>query len=146
MKAIFTFLFIFQAYVGIYSQQISDTSFHPQISHPAYDLGKGPIVFIDEGHHNFHTKDGRYLSFARSLEQDGYTVESFTGAFEKEKLDKGKILVISNALNELNTQNWYLPTPSAFTEDEIKTLKDWVNQGGILIPYRRPSAFCRGCP
>jgi hypothetical protein len=38
-------------------QQVPDTSYNPAIKNPAYASGKGPVVYIDEGHNNFHTKD-----------------------------------------------------------------------------------------
>jgi hypothetical protein len=115
------------------SQQIPDTTFNPVIQNPEYKAGKGSLVFIDEGHNNFHTKDGRYLPFARLLKKDGYTVTGYKGEFTKEKLSKGKILVIANALNEVNIDNWILPNPSAFTDAEILVLKDWVGSGGSLF-------------
>lgn len=114
-------------------QQVSDTSYNPAIRNPAYASGKGPVVYIDEGHNNFHTKDGRYLPFARLLERDGYTVEGYKGTFEADHLKRCRILVISNALNELNTEKWYLPTPSAFTPQEIKIVSEWVKSGGSLF-------------
>lgn len=115
------------------AQQIPDTTFRPFIHNPVYAPGEGPVVFIDEAHHNFHTKDNRYRAFADLLERDGYVVKAYTGAFEREKLDEGKILVISNALNEINVEDWYLPTPSAFTKKEMKELKRWVARGGSLF-------------
>jgi len=33
---------------GLFSQQIADTIYDPFINKPAYDLGKGSVVFIDE--------------------------------------------------------------------------------------------------
>ncbi len=115
------------------SQQVADTDFHPAIADPAYAKGKGPVIFIDEGHNNFHTKNGRYLPFANLLEQDGYQVEAYAGSFAPEKLLKGSVLVISNALNEINVENWYLPTPSAFTKEEIEFVERWVQDGGSLF-------------
>lgn len=117
----------------IFAQQIADDSYHPLIVNPAYPIEGGPVVFIDEGHHNFHTKDGRYTSFTKLLERDGYQVKAFKGAFDREALAVGKILVISNALNEANVDRWILPNPSAFTTEEIKVLKKWVEQGGNLF-------------
>jgi len=117
----------------LFSQQIADTTFNPIIENPEYDFGKGPVVFIDEGHYNFHTKNGRFLPFAKLLERDGYIVEEYKGLFDKNSLAEGKILVISNALNKINEEDWFLPTPSAFTKLEIETLRNWVNEGGNLF-------------
>ncbi|MBN2173948.1 MAG: DUF4350 domain-containing protein [Bacteroidales bacterium] len=130
-KLLFICFLVFKS--GIFAQQIADTSYRPKIIHPAYQQGAGPIVFIDEGHHNFHTKEGRYWTFANLLERDGYIVKPFISEFDKKKLSGGKILVISNAQNEINLEHWYLPTPSAFTDIEIEELKDWVGEGGSLF-------------
>jgi hypothetical protein len=54
-------------------------------------------------------------------------------AFDENELKQMSLLVISNALNELNIGNWTTPTPSAFTEEEIQTTKNWVEQGGRLL-------------
>lgn len=115
------------------AQQIADTSYHPIIRHVAYDTGKGPVVFIDEGHHNFHTKEGRYKAFSNLLEQDGYVVKAYEGPFDTKKLKQARILVISNALNEINVEDWYLPNPSAFSEAEIRLVRRWVKKGGNLF-------------
>lgn len=119
--------------IGLLAQQIADETYRPSIDKPAYATGQGPVVFIDEGHHNFHTKEGRYTSFAQLLERDGYQVKAYTGLFKRDMLNKGKILVISNALNEANVGRWILPNPSAFTQEEIVTLKKWVEEGGSLF-------------
>jgi len=115
------------------AQQVADTTYNPKINAPAYTTGKGPVVFIDEGHHNFHTKDGRYKTFSNLLERDGYIVKAFNGQFTIPELSQGKILVISNALNEVNVGNWSLPTPSAFSNAEIEAVENWVNEGGSLF-------------
>ncbi|MEM7110695.1 MAG: DUF4350 domain-containing protein [Bacteroidota bacterium] len=115
------------------AQQLADTTYNPPIYSPAYEAGKGPIIFIDEGHHNFHTKDGRYRAFSDLLERDGYRAMAYEGKFTKAKVSKGKILVISNALHQSNLENWYLPNPSAFTDKEINVIKEWVHEGGSLF-------------
>ncbi len=81
----------------------------------------------------FIQKNGGYKAFSNLLERDGYIVESYKGAFKKKGLSKGKILVISNALNEKNVKNWFLPCPSAFTKKEIEIVKKWVYNGGSLF-------------
>lgn len=117
----------------LFSQQIADDNYNPVILNPEYDSGKGSVVFIDEGHHNFHTKNGRYKAFANLLERDGYIVKRYKGDFEKKELVKGKILVISNALNKINEKQWFLPVHSAFTKAEIEVLEKWVHEGGCLF-------------
>lgn len=118
---------------SIFSQQIADTTYNPVIRNPAYEPGKGSVVFIDEGHHNFHTMNGRYRAFADLLKRDGYNVRAYGGIFTKGELEKGNILVISNALNEKNVEDWYLPTPSAFSKEEITAVRKWVRKGGNLF-------------
>ncbi|MEL6863984.1 MAG: DUF4350 domain-containing protein [Bacteroidota bacterium] len=118
---------------GLLAQQDADTDFEPPISQPAYAKGQGPVVFIDEGHFNFHTKEGRYKAFSNLLERDGYQVQAYQGVFKPKKLAKGKILVISNALNEKNVEHWFLPNFSAFSQKEIEVLKNWVAEGGSLF-------------
>ncbi len=118
---------------GLVAQQIAETSYQPLIETPAYSEGEGPVVFIDEGHHNFHTMGGRYATFANVLLRDGYVVKPYVGTFTRNELQLGKILVISNALNEKNAEDWFLPTPSAFTSLEIKVLVKWVIDGGSLF-------------
>ena len=117
-----------------YSQQVADpTGYNPPIHKPEYAIGQGPIIFIDKAHNNFHTREGRYRSFARLLERDGYILKDYDGPFEKSKLNDGRILVISNALHESNISNWVLPNPSAFTADEIEVVREWVFEGGSLF-------------
>ncbi len=118
---------------GLYAQQVADTTFNPIFDHPEYPQGKGPVVLIDEGHNNFHTVEGRYLPFARLLRQDGYIVGGYSGRFDLLRLQKVRILVIANALNKINVLHWYLPTPSAFSPQEISTVKSWVEAGGSLF-------------
>jgi hypothetical protein len=118
---------------NLFSQQVADTNYNPVIPRPEYAIGKGPVVVIDEGHCNFHTADGRYLPFARLLRADGYVVKGYPGEFKKPLLKDVRILVIANALNKINIENWFLPTPSAFTSAEIEVLRQWVKGGGSLF-------------
>jgi len=115
------------------AQQLPDTTYMPPIVDPAYAPGKGPVVFIDEGHFNFHTRGDRYMPFAMLLERDGYKIRGYAGQFMPKKLSKGRILVISNALNQANLENWHKPVLSAFTPDEIEGVRKWVEDGGSLF-------------
>lgn len=126
-------LFLALAVTGVTGQQVPDTVYAPPVENPAYARGQGPLVYIDEGHNNFHTRGDRYLPFARLLERDGYVTAGYTGEFEADRLKKCRILVISNALNEANVQNWYKPVYSAFTPGEVETVRKWVEGGGSLF-------------
>ena len=131
MKHILILLLVF---VGIsHAQQIGDPDFNPPIFNPAYPTGQGSKIYIDEAHNNFHTMDGRYKPFVDLLTRDGYVVKSLKDTFSQKSLEDVDILVISNALNSRNAEDWTLPTPSAFTQNEIKNLVNWVKDGGSLF-------------
>lgn len=125
---------------SVNAQPIADTAFRPPIENPAYPPGSGPAVLIDEAHFNWHTSGGRYLPFAELLRRDGYAVQASMAPFDKESLQRGRILVIANAVNERNKQDWSPPNPSAFREEEIKAVRNWVKGGGslLLIVDHRP--------
>ncbi len=113
--------------------QLPDRSYDPPIDHPVYPDGNGPVVMIDEAHHNFHTMSGRYYAFASVLRKDGYRVMPLQDSLSKNSLSGCRILVISNALNEKNLENWTNPVYPAFSDREIDALEEWVNEGGSLF-------------
>lgn len=115
------------------AQQVADTLYSPSIEKPAYTIGEGSVVLLDEAHHNFHTLNGRFKPFANILAKDGYVVIPFSTPFTTDALGKGKILVIANALHVSNREQWNLPTPSAFTDEEIDNVNKWVKDGGSLF-------------
>lgn len=126
---------IFFACIGqpLLGQQVSDDGFNPAIASPTYTLGKGPTILLDEGHHNFHTLEGRYSTFAKVLKADGYLVGAHKGFFTEESLKEADIVVIANALHTANVANWAKPIHSAFTDTEIAAVRKWVEQGGALF-------------
>ena len=115
------------------AQQVADTSFKPPINDPAYRTGRGPVVMLDEAHFNFHTAEGRYAAFSELLRRDGYVVRPSRLKFSRASLRGGRILVIANPLAERNRTDWSLPTPSAFSEEELEAVRDWVKGGGSLL-------------
>ena len=132
MKVFFNLLFLLITSASL-AQQVADTAYQPVIKNKKYDAGKGPVIQIDRGHHNFHTREGRYKPFASLLERDGYVVMDYDGDFTSEKLAGVKILVIANALHESNETRWSLPVLSAFTAEEVNAVKTWVDNGGRLF-------------
>lgn len=121
------------AVVPLGAQQVADTAFRPLIEKPAYPIGQGPVVLIDEAHSNFHTAGGRYLPFAEFLRRDGYVVKASAVRFTPEALRLARVLVIANATE-------------AFTVEEITAGQRWVAGGGSLLlitdhpPFEAPAA------
>ena len=113
------------------AQQVPDTAFNYTPRTPTYARGKGPVVLLDEAHHNFHRMDGRYMAFARTLENDGYVVLPGSAPFTSEQLKQARILVIANALGDDGP--WVLPTGHAFTSEEAAAVEAWVRAGGSLF-------------
>jgi len=119
---------------GCTTGQVPDKSYKPVIADPAYQQGEGPLVCLDEAHNNFHTLQGRFWAFGELLRLDGYVVESSREKFSADVLGQCRILVIANAQLELDGWGDYPhPTPSGFTDEEIKTIQAWVENGGALL-------------
>jgi hypothetical protein len=118
------------------SRQVLDTAFvPPTLGPPTFAKGTGPLVLIDEAHHNFHTASGRYRPFVKLLENDGFRVAANTRRFDAEALKDAKVLVIANALNEAHVEqsNWKQYGISAFGGMEIGELANWVDHGGSIL-------------
>ncbi|HEX5868778.1 MAG TPA: DUF4350 domain-containing protein, partial [Longimicrobium sp.] len=115
------------------AQQVADSAFAPAIARPAFAEGAGPLVLVDEAHTNFHTTDGRYYAFAQTLRRDGYVVRGLRAPFTRQALADARVLVIANALHPRNDTTWVLPTPSAFSAEEIAAVEAWVREGGSLL-------------
>lgn len=114
----------------VMSQQVVDTTLVPIIVDPYYEIQKGPTIYIDEIHNNFHVKEGRFKPFSTLLERDGYKVYSLT---TYDLLKKKDVLVISNAIHSNNIRNWEQPIHDAFSSEDIQILKNWVEEGGRLL-------------
>jgi len=107
------------------AQQISDVKYKPEIKNPAYEAGSGPLIYLDEGHNNFHTLEGRYKPFKLLLERDGYVLKSSRNEITSQLLNKCKIFIISDPMSEKKK--------SAYSENEIIAMRNWVKNGGSLF-------------
>jgi len=91
------------------------------------------VVLFDQGHLNYHRIDGSYAAFGRILAAANWEVQA-TSQLDLALLRRGRVLVIVSALASANyPNNWRLPTPSAFSSDEINTVRQWVEEGGGLL-------------
>lgn len=115
------------------AQAVANSDADLSVERPAYRLGAGPVVAIDEGHHNYHTISGRYAPFAAVLKNDGFRVVAHAGPIEPRSLAEVRVLVIANPLAASNVSNWRLPTPSAYEPAEVAALQGWVQDGGALL-------------
>ena len=116
------------------AQQRPDSAFAPPPFRPAWGASAGPTLCLDEGHHNFHTLDGRFLVFGRLARRDGFHVRALRAEFSAATLAECRILVISNAQPSDDEWSRYpSPTPSAFSADEIAAVRAWVHAGGALL-------------
>jgi len=102
LNNLLTFLILIFS-TNLFAQQDEDSTIVITVERPLYTTGEGAKILIDGAHHNFHTYDGRFNPFARLLAADGYQVSGSTDFFTKKILTPHRILVISNALNEVNT-------------------------------------------
>lgn len=108
---------------------VADLDYKPPISNPAYPLNSGPVVRIDEAHHNYHTLEGRYAAFAELLRRDGFRLEPWKSEFSAATLAGESIMVIANAEAAQSGKEF----ASAFSISEIAAIRQWVEQGGALL-------------
>ena len=113
------------------AQQQPDLEFNTSVENPAYSKN-GPRVMFDEAHHNFHTSEGRYKPFVNLILNDGYRVIRSRRPFSKQWLESFKVLVIANALGAEDMDDAGADR-SAFNDEEIQAVYDWVKGGGALL-------------
>lgn len=113
-----------------FSQQRADDNVLPKIKSPRFLESKGPTIYIDQSHQNFHQKAGRFKPFSDLLTSDGYKVDSIINL---KKLKTDNILVIANPIHQKNVGNWSRPIHAAFSKEEITFIKNWVKKGGKLV-------------
>jgi len=109
--------------------QIEDTNFDAAIGAPAY-TDKHPHVLFDEAHSNAHTIDGLYKPFVNLIVNDGFEIKPNKEKFNMETLNKCDILVIANARGGREKGTGGNP---AFSEEECKTVEEWIRGGGSLL-------------
>jgi hypothetical protein len=131
MKLLAIFVFLLVLAPPVMGQQQPDPEFNTSVDNPVYSRN-GPRVMFDEAHHNFHIADGRYKPFADLMTNDGFQVIRNRKPFSKQSLSSFKVLVIANALGaeEMDDEG---ADQSAFNDDEIQAVYDWVKGGGALL-------------
>lgn len=113
------------------AQQVADPLVDLTVAAPTWSAGTGPRLSVDHGHDNFHRIDGRYAPFAALMTNEGYRVAGLEGRLTTESLAGTDILVIANALGELDDRQSV--SGPAFTADEAAVLRAWIEGGGSLL-------------
>ncbi len=106
-----------------------DESFDPPIPAPAYPKGRGPLILVDQQHRNVVSLTSYFGPVARYLTRDGYTVRPLSEPFSAASLKNARIVVIINAQSPEGSPEG----ASAFGESEIRSIEEWVRQGGGLL-------------
>jgi hypothetical protein len=107
---------------------------YSESSDPAFNDVARPVIVFAEGHNNFgDNRDSFSAEMEQFLASEGFDLKQHMGAITREALKGVSILHTDNALAPENLDNWTLPTPSAFTPEEISIIYDWVHDGGSLL-------------
>jgi len=109
---------------------------YSESSDPAFNDVARPVVVFAEGHNNFgDDRDSSNAEMEQFLAREGFELRQYMGEITREALQGVSILHTDNALapENQNEVDWTLPTPSAFTSEEIKVIYNWVHDGGSLL-------------
>ena len=123
---------ILAALPPLVAQQVPDPDFPTKVADPAY-RENGPKVLFDEGHHNVHTMQSGYETFAALMSSDGYRLAANSAALAPASLNGYQILIIVNARGAGNDAPMPARTKPAFTDEECTAVRDWVRTGGALL-------------
>ena len=114
------------------AQQVPDTLFDTSIARPAWTVGEGPRLVLDQAHFNFHRLAGRYRPFGDLARHDGFRVSAGTAPLGRESLAECDLLVIANAAGALDMGD-STAEHDAFTPDECAAVRAWIEKGGALL-------------
>jgi hypothetical protein len=114
--------------LGLVASCDSRVDFDATVDRPAFALDSGPVVLFDEGHNNRHRMGDSYRPFAELVRNDGFRLQSLSGRLTREALKDAAVLVIVCAQSQTDTNQ-----ESAFTQDEVRAVTQWVRTGGSLL-------------
>lgn len=127
----------FALFIALPAQQVDDAGWRFENAAPAFGVGAGPRVCVDEAHHNVHTIAGRFGPYARLLRGDGFRVTPFSAPITAAALAACDILLTGNpqAAPPGSRGFWTYPHASAFSRAEIDAVVAWVRGGGSLLLF-----------
>lgn len=110
----------------------SQASVSSESDQPTAAAESRPVIVFDRGHHNYGIDESDHV-IEQFLSEHGFIVRQDTELITRRGLEGVDIFHTSNALAAENVDHWALPTPSAFTPNEIRILLRWVHEGGSLL-------------
>lgn len=119
----------------------NDPAFNSEVKIPAYNRGDGQKILLDGAHHNFFIQWDFINPFSDLAKADGYQPVIDSLKFTPEYLNDFDIVMIITALPfDFTTKN-EVTDESTFSEEEITSLYEWVNDGGSLLVFSEHAPF-----
>jgi len=115
--------------IVMFGQQLPDSSYKPTVTRATYPPNAGPTILVDEAHNNAQKLDERLAAFGKLVTADGFVVRANREQINASLLKGASVLMISNAAAPESRA----ASPSAFTDQEITAIQDWVTAGGSLL-------------
>lgn len=113
-------------------RQKPDLEFSYKNGNPAFASGTGPVITV-LSINNRYVENGSMDPFAQLAESDGFQVVRRQTDLAAALEDPSGILVIANPfLSEYRNFPAMTP-PSAFSDEQIQAIHDWVRNGGNLL-------------
>ncbi len=119
----------------------NDPEFNSMVKEPAYDIGKGPKILLDNGHYNFMVQWDFIKPFADLAMSDGYLTIVDSLKFTPEHLTEFDVVMIISALPFDFTTKTEVTNESTFSQEEINSLYNWVYNGGSLLVFSEHAPF-----
>ena len=119
------------------AQETNDREFKFEIRNPAFPQQKGPVVCIDEAHHNVHTIDKLFAPFVQVMRADGFQPIPLKGVIDGTSLSQCNVLILGNGqANDMQSSKfWTYPHVSAYSSLEINSMVRWIRSGGNLLLF-----------
>lgn len=119
----------------------NDPEFNSEVKEPTYKKGKGPKMLLDGAHHNFFIQWDFIKPFSELAKADGYQTIVDSLKFTPDYLERFDIVMIITALPfDFTTKN-EVTDEITFSQDEINSLYNWVEQGGSLLVFSEHAPF-----
>ncbi len=132
LSALMLAMTILQAGAQDSTRQKPDLDFTFVNESPAYPLGQGPQILFSSRNSPF-VESGLYKGLAKLAETDGFTSSEAGGPLSQAIQRDAAILVLINTYLPSFKDFPAMDPPSAFTDEEIEAVRQWVSEGGSLL-------------